>query len=197
MAEPFDPEPETDLNPNVQAALDFLFRRIEEQASRSGITLGEDARYFLEMPPISQGPTVPSIYSMPLPRNREFEQVFELMKKAYSFDRSADGEFEREWKRSYAIMRLNNQSATATLLKAAGVKVEDSFKDGLLLFIGGLAVVIGALGISIEGALDRWALPIQILVAFCAASALLVFFQSRGVSKKYWKSQVERLSRPN
>jgi len=177
-----------------RVALDFIFRRIEEQASRTSEALGEDARLLLEYPPTPQPRYVVTQFTIPVPRNNEFEEFAKLIKAAYIYDRSADPDLDRQWRFAHAVFKCNEME-TSRLLESVGVRVKPSRADSVMLFLGGLLIVICAFALLLARDLDRWVLPLQISASFCGAGAFVLMLLSRDVNRKHWKAEVERLRR--
>jgi hypothetical protein len=177
---------------DCREVLDFLFQRIEDQASRSSVLLDESARELLEFPPESSGGSFHGMYTTPAPRNRDYEEFLKLTKESYAFDRSADHALDQRWRFAYAVLKFNGRS-TARFLELAGVRVRGSFLDALLTFASGLLVVIGLVSFQLARVVVRWVFAFQLLTAFCGALLLVFFFWSRGLSKAYWKEQIEKL----
>lgn len=138
--------PRTDLD----RALDFVIRRISEEAHREGHPLLESERDFLHhLPKRPTNPTLHSGYSpadlgvgaLPL-RDFSFERLCSLAKNAYTYEITKNPETHRQWNFAIAVFNLNNHPMS-WLLRWAGLKGKKAgaVTDGCLLLISGVAVV--------------------------------------------------------
>lgn len=138
---------------DLEAALKFVFKRIEEEATRSGEPLSEDEYQLLhELPgrPIREFRYTPQMYGdwgleIQIPtRDIAYEKLCNVAKSAYDFDRNAGSAFTTNWEFAASVTKLNHHPA-AWLLDWAGVKYRKPWWDQLVL-LGFSCLVIAAGG---------------------------------------------------
>src|SRR5215831_4971152 len=133
-----------DRNADLDAALNFVIGRIEEQARHSGepltkkqlfllnnltsLPLGAMAFYYRDL-----------ISAPPVPRDPNYERFCALGKAAYLSDRQLAPSLD--WEFALAVFRLNSHPMHG-LLKWAGVRQRRPASDAFLLVITALLFVI-------------------------------------------------------
>jgi hypothetical protein len=135
-----------DRTTDLEKALSFVVRRIEEQAKTSGHPLNEEEQSLLKNLPSSNvsylihagdlGP--PAL----VPRNINLERLCALAKAAYLNDREMNPE-SLDWEFAFAVFRLNRHPMWG-LPQQAGVKYRRPPGDGILLLIASLLFVVAA-----------------------------------------------------
>ena len=136
---------------DLETALEFVTRRIEEEALRSGEPLTEEEHHLLH-----HLPGKPGLFSSPssgftpatggmniVARDFEYERLCALAKAAYSGDVCLDSMSADRWEFAAAVSKLNRHPI-AWLLGWAGVKVRRQWWDRWILVAS--ALVFTALG---------------------------------------------------
>jgi hypothetical protein len=137
---------------DIDAALEFIFQRIEEEAARSGEPLSEEEHQLLhELPSrsVRKFRDTPQMYGdwgleIQIPtRDIAYERLCKLAKSAYDLDRNTGAAFATNWEFAASVTKLNHHPA-AWLLDWAGVKYRKPWWDHLVLL--GLACLVIAAG---------------------------------------------------
>ncbi len=93
---------------DLQIALAFVIKRIEEEACRSGEPLDEDERLLLtHLPTTSALPfAVDPEFPAPVPRDFSYERLIKLAKAAHRYDASPSSELAFDWEFAAAVLKL-------------------------------------------------------------------------------------------
>jgi hypothetical protein len=131
---------------DINAALAFVTRRIEEEGIQSGEPLSSEERCLLEHLPTEsllpqQYAADPEFPPILVPRDRVYERLCQLAKNAYHKDRQLDSASAKEWEHAAALTTLHSHPMS-WLLQWAGVKQRSRSLDRKLLVLSGLIVVI-------------------------------------------------------
>jgi len=136
------------INADLDAALAFVKRRIEEQGHRSGNPLDDEERLLLNNLPT----TSPIIhypdpeFPVPIPRDFAFEKLCKLANAAYACDLQVNRETEVDWKFAIAVLKLEKHPMY-WLLGWGGIVAKRPWWDRLLLWVAGVMFVICLLGL--------------------------------------------------
>ena len=184
-----------DRTTDLETALSFVVRRIEEQAKASGHPLNEEERLLLKSLPSSNvnyliwapdlGP--PDL----VPRNINLERLCALAKATYLTDckiypESLDREF------AFAVFRLCRHPMWG-VLHSAGVKMyRRPLWDQLFVIIAALLPLIALILLVANGtrAIFGWAG----ILCGTVAIMLLIFFASRQIEQWQLENHIERCS---
>jgi hypothetical protein len=136
---------------DLETALEFVTRRIEDEALRSGEPLTEEEHHLLHHLPGKRG-----LFSSPssgfnpatgginiLPRDFDYERLCALAKAAYNGDVCLGSPSADRWEFAAAVSKLNRHPID-WLLEWAGVKVRRQWWDRWILVAA--ALVFTALG---------------------------------------------------
>ena len=188
-----------DRTADLDAALKFVIRRVEEQAALLGVPLTDEQRFLLNNLPF------PS-YSMPVarvglflppplvPRDVNYERVCALGKAAYLNDRQVNPG-SLDWDFAFAVFKLNRQPMWG-LLYRAGVKYKRPWWDHVLLLVAALLLIAGSASLILLAGeeprtLSKWA---GIGCGY-AGILILMFFASRRIEKRQLEEEIERCRR--
>jgi hypothetical protein len=172
--------PSTDL----EIALTFVIKQIDEEAARSGAPLDDDERYFLRhLPAHPTNSTFNSVsYSespLPILRDYSYETLCTLAKNARLYDIGARPEASRDWDFSAAVFQLEHHPMSWLLHWAGMKKKRPRWDRWFLLGTAILAVfmfLFGAITLSVltEGlrAIWKW---IFFIAGGCISLIVLVF----------------------
>jgi hypothetical protein len=133
----------------LKTALQFVIRRIDEEAMRSGGPLTEEQRFLLEHlptePVLPEGcPGDPEYPPVIAPRDLDYEKLCALAKGAHRQDLQLNPG-DRNWLFAKAVTELHKHPMS-WLLGWARVKLRRPWWDGCLLVIAGLiATILGML----------------------------------------------------
>jgi hypothetical protein len=96
------------LASDIDTALAFVFKQVEEEAMRSGVPLDEDARYLLTHLPTTAvfSAWVDAEMPMPVPRDLPYERLCKLTKAARAYDLQTRPGAAREWEFTAAVLNL-------------------------------------------------------------------------------------------
>jgi hypothetical protein len=135
---------------DLDTALAFVIRQVEDEAKRSGAPLDDEQRYLLtHLPATSDLHAWPDPELPPLiPRDLAYEKLCSLAKAARLYDLRMRPAATHEWKFAAAVLKLNHHPML-WLLQWAGVKERRPWWDRLLLIGASLAVTICAAGLML------------------------------------------------
>ena len=185
-------------NVYLHRALEFIVRSIEEQATLEGEPLSDEQNFLLTNLPTSPSysvdntSTVPFVSPSLMPRDRDYERLIALAKKARR--RSIGSGYPRQdsqWIFAAAVCKLNHHPMF-WLLQWAGVKDPRARWDRLLLVISALLIVsIVTLSVLVEiwtRSLWAWVcLGVGFLVG-----AVLLYVGSRHLEERQLKRIIEK-----
>jgi hypothetical protein len=177
---------------DLETALSFVVRRVEEQARASGQPLGEEEYSLFKNLPCSNvnypiwapdlGP--PEL----VPRNINLERLCALAKAAYQHDRQLNPE-SLGWEFAFAVFTLNRHPMSG-LLQLAGMKRPRPRWDGLRLIVTALLPVVAVVLIALNA--NESLFRSVGIGAGCVAVMLFLFFGSKGVEKQRLNEEIER-----
>jgi hypothetical protein len=129
---------------DLQVALEFVIRRIQNEGVQSGEPLTEEEALLLRQLP--RRPLFPQGRSLPakIPRDFPYERLCALAKAAYQSDRQKSD--LRPWHFAFAVTRLH-QHPMEWLLKWGGLKDQKPWWDGWLLLAAALAAIAGMMSL--------------------------------------------------
>lgn len=198
----------TNLTTDLDAALEFVIRRIREEGERSGEPLDEDEEDFLRnLPTRPTNPTLHSTHyagdgvlgSFPI-RDLSFERLCDLAKAAYKSDTTIGTESERQWNFAAAVFRLNRHPMS-WLLQWAGISLRKAAAstDGCLLLTTAIVFIVTSAFVLVpllrfaSGLANAWKLSIRILSgSLCAGLLVALYFWTRRLEFWQGKKTVEK-----
>jgi hypothetical protein len=182
-----------DRTTDLETALSFVVRRIEEQAKGSGHPLNEEEHSLLKNLPSSNvnyliwapdlGP--PEL----IPRNINLERLCALAKAANLNDHKINPE-SLDWEFAFGVFRLKGHPMWG-VLHSAGVKMyRRPLWDQLFVIIAALFPVIAVILLAWNGprTVFQWAG----ILCGTVAIMLLIYFASRQIEQWQLKNHVER-----
>jgi hypothetical protein len=182
---------------DLNAALDFVTSRVNQQATLSGEQLNVQESLLLTNLPSSTpaiwlaGPETPD---PPLvPRDVNYERLCALAKAACLNDRKANPE-SLDWEFAFAVFTLNRHPMWG-LLKQAGVKYRRPRWDGILLVIASLLFVVAGVVLAFLVGLgdEPWTRFQWTEFGFGYGAALvLMYFASRRIEERQLQKEIER-----
>jgi hypothetical protein len=180
-----------DRKTDLETALRFVVRRIEEQAIASGHPLSEEERLLLKnLPRSNVDSTWISEFGPPelVPRNINLERLCTLGKTAYLNDHQGDPA-SLDWHFAFVVFTLHRHPMWG-LLQYAGLKYGRPLTDQLILIIAALPFLIIPLLLAWNG---PWTLlkSIGIIFGFIAASVCL-YLASRRIHGRQLEQEIER-----
>ncbi len=188
-----------DTTTDLRAALDFLTRRIEEEAVRTGDRLTEDQQLLLrELPkdsPLS-GPNVggPESPAYPIPRDPDFERLVSLVRSAYRHD-LPDPTLSTQWEFSIAASKLSSHPMT-WLLSWAGLKSPRPRADIWLLLAAALLLVVSTVVAGVLADVHPWSRFAWIAFGIgCLGVVIATYFASQRLENRRLKQIVNRSRR--
>lgn len=142
-----------DRTADLETALKFVIRRIEEEAARSGLPLtAEQSSLLNHLPKTSALPMAhhgdPGSSALFLPRDTDFERLCALAKTANHHDLALNPASSCDWEFAAAVFKLNHHPMS-WLLNWAGVKERRPWWDGYLLFFTALLVVSSFVAVTL------------------------------------------------
>jgi len=182
-----------DRTTDLETALTFVVRRIEEQAKESGHPLNEEEHSLLKiLPPsnVNLSWAAPELGPPELvPRNITLERLCALAKTAYLNDRQINPD-SLDWEFAFAVFRLNRHPMWG-VLRSAGVKMcRRRLWDQLLLILTALLPIIALILLVAKDTRSTfwWA------GIFCGTVAimLLIFLASRKTEQRQLENYIER-----
>lgn len=142
---------------DLDAALSFVIRRVEEQAKQSGEPLDEERRLLLNNLTHSLStPVWDSEFQHLVPRNINYERLCALGKAARLNDFQSSPA-SLDWEFAFAVFQLNHHPMWG-LLQQAGVKYRKPLWDQLFLVIGALLLVVAAVTLVSLAGNQPWTL---------------------------------------
>lgn len=173
---------------DIDAALEFIFKRIEEEAARSGEPLSEEENRLLhELPgrPTRKFPYTPQMYGdwgleIQVPtRDTAYERLCKIAKNAYSFDQDMDTARTTNWEFAASVTKLNHHPA-AWLLNWAGVKYRKPWWDQLVLLSFACLVIAAGGGLMLLFELHLLTKSIWAATAASCVILLVLLFRATG-----------------
>jgi hypothetical protein len=182
-----------DRTTDLETALGFVVRRIEEQAKASGHPLNEKEHSLLEnLPPsnVNYSICAPDLGPAELvPRNINLERLCALAKAAYLSDCEANPA-SLDWEFSFAVFTLKRHPMWG-ILHSAGVRIyQRSSRDGLLMTIAALLPLIAAI-LLVWSRLRSLFYSAAILCG-CVAIMLFIYFASQQIEQRHLENHIER-----
>lgn len=181
----------TDLN----TALSFVIRRVEEQAKQSGEPLTKEQRLLLNTLP-SAMPAAPDWASefgpaALIPRNVDYERLCALGKAARLNDFLL-APSALDWDFAFVVFQLNNHPMWGLLLNA-GMKYRKPLWDRLLLIVAALLFVVAMLALTLLAG-DQPLTLFQWIKIFSGSGLVLLvaYLASRRVEKLRLEKNIER-----
>lgn len=179
---------------DLETALSFVVRRVEEQAKESGHPLNDQEHSLLKSLPPSNvdylwcaapefGP--PEL----VPRNINLERLCALAKAAYLNDRKINPEL-LDWEFAFAVFRLNRHPMWG-VLNSAGVKMyRRPLLDQFFVILTALLPIIALILLVANGTRSTfgWAGVLCGTVAIM----LLIFFASRQIEQQQLENHIKR-----
>jgi hypothetical protein len=179
---------------DLETALTFVVRRIEEQAKESGHSLNDEEHSLLKNLPSTNvnylSWAAPELGPPELvPRNINLERLCALAKTAYLNDRKINPE-SLDWEFAFAVFRLNRHRMWG-VLHSAGVKMyRRPLWDQLFVIIAALFPLIAVILLVSSGTrtIFGW------VGIFCATVAimLLIYFASRQIEQWQLENHIEK-----
>jgi len=182
-----------DRTTDLETALTFVVRRIEEQAKESGHPLNQEEHSLLKILPPSNANYLnwASEFGPPdlVPRNINLERLCALAKAAYLNDRQINPE-SLDWEFAFAIFRLNRHPMWG-VLSSGGVKMyRRPLWDQLFLILAALLPIIALiLLVANETRSTFWWAGI---LCGTLAIMLLIFLASRKIEQQQLENYIER-----
>lgn len=178
---------------DLETALSFVVRRIEEQAKASGHPLNEEEHSLLKnLPPSNANSLNWASEFGPqelVPRNIDLERVCALAKAAHLNDRNINPD-SLDWEFAFAVFTLNRHPMWG-VLHSAGVKMyRRPLWDQLFVIIAALLPLIAVILLVSYGTqtIFGWAG----ILCGTAAIMLLIYFASRQIEKRQLENHIER-----
>jgi hypothetical protein len=186
-----------DRKADLEIALSFVVRSIEEQAKAMGSALNEEEHSLLKNLPTSHvnyltwdpelGP--PEL----VPRNIILERLCALAKAAYLNDRKINSE-SFDWEFAFAVFTLNHHPMWG-LLHSAGVKYHRPRWDGILLVVASLLFAVASVVLAFLVGLgnEAWT-RLQWIEFGCGYGAVIVlmYFASRRIEEMQLQREIDR-----
>lgn len=180
-----------DRTTDLETALNFAVRRIEEQAKTSGLPLNDEEHSLLKNLPSSN----PKYRFAPdlgppdlVPRNINLERLCALAKAAYGNDRKKNPE-SLDWEFAVAVFTLNRHPMWG-VLHSAGVRTNRrSSRDGLLMTIAALLPLFAVILLAWNGAR---LFQLAAILCGCVATMLFIYFASQRIEQRQLEKHIER-----
>ena len=182
---------------DLDAALTFVIKRIEEEATQSGEPLSEEQSFLLKDLPTTPsllqsgvgGPEDPNVVIAP--RDIAYERLCALAKAARNADLQLNAESGLTWDFAAAVTKLN-QHPMSWLLQWAGVKPRKPWWDRLLLLFAALLPVLFIFLFVVlsrgEPSFFQWIVAGSV----CVVSLALLYMASRRSEDRQLKKEIER-----
>ena len=183
-----------DRTRDLETALTFVVRRIEEQAKESGHPLNEEEHSILKILPPSNVSylswAAPELGPPELvPRNINLERLCALAKAAYLNDRQINPE-SLDWEFALAVFRLNRHPMWG-VLSSAGVKMyRRPLWDQLFLILTALLPIIAL--ILLVAKETRSTFGWAGILCGTVTIMLLIFLASRQIEQRQLGNYIER-----
>jgi hypothetical protein len=145
---------------DLNSALEFVFRRIEEESTKSGEQLSGQQRFLLNHLP-NNSTAYPAFGSeadptvVLVPRDLGYERLCALARAAHDGDVRSNPEAETDWKFAAAVLKLNRHPMI-WLLEWAGVKVRRPWWDRWLLVAGALVLILTSVFLMLLAGSEPW-----------------------------------------
>jgi hypothetical protein len=182
---------------DLDAALDFVTSRINQQATLSGEPLDvQESLLPTNLPPSTPaiwlaGPETPD--PPPVPIDVNYERLCALAKAAYLNDRKTNPE-SLDWEFAFAVFALKRHPMWG-FLKQAGVKYRRPRWDGILLVIASLLFIVAGAALAFLVGLgdEPWTRFQWIEFGFGYSAALvLMYFASRRIEERQLQKEIDR-----
>jgi hypothetical protein len=141
---------------DLDSALEFVIRRVEQESSKSGETLSPQQHFLLNHLP-KNSTAYPTFGSeadptvVLVPRDLDYERLCAFARAAHDGDVRSNQEAATDWKFAAAVLKLNRHPMI-WLLEWAGVKVRRPWWDRWLLVAGALVLILtGVFLMSLAG----------------------------------------------
>ena len=178
---------------DLETALSFVVRRIEEQAKASGHPLNEEEHSVLKnLPPSNANYLNWASEFGPqelVPRNIDLERVCALGKAAHLNDRNINPD-SLDWEFAFAVFTLNRHPMWG-VLHSVGVKMyRRPLWDQLFVIIAALLPLTAVILLVSNGkqSIFGWAG----ILCGTVAMMLLIYFASRQIEKRQLENHIER-----
>ena len=185
---------------DLDAALGFVTRRVEEEATRSGEPLSDEQRFLLyHLPkdsvlrqPYAGDPEFPPVLVL---RDTIYERLCALAKAARHNDLSVNPASALDWEFAAAASKLNRHPMS-WLLQWADVKARRPWWDRWLLIAAALLFIFSVVGVILLAGEEPWTLfqKTGIGAGYIAILALL-YSASRRIEEWQLKQTIERCRR--
>jgi len=186
-----------DQTADLDRALGFVIRRIEEEATRSGEPLSDEQCFLLNhLPKYSALPqnygADPESPIVLVPRDATYERLCAVAKAAYHNDLRLNPASNFDWDLAAAVSKLHRHPM-AWLLSWAGLKVRRPWWDRWLLITAAL-LLISCFAVPMLAAINqRWTrFQLSGLVTAYIAILVLLHFVSRRIEEWQLKQTIER-----
>lgn len=158
---------------DLNAALQFVVRRVKEEAIRSGEPLSGEQAWLLENLPSRSlfAESADPETAPPIPRDLAYERLCDLAKTARDKDLQADPH-NRDWLFAASVLALNRHSMV-WLLSWAGAKPGRPWWDRSLLFVGAVFLIAAWLTIYLLADKESW-IPSRVAMVAVGAAILVV-----------------------
>jgi len=181
---------------DLSAVLEFVIRRIEQEALRSGQPLSDEQRSLLNDLPTSSSIShiatgEPESLPEPVPRDTNYEKLIAAAKTAYRQDRELNPS-SRDWEFSISVLKLNRHPMN-WLLGWAGVKQPKPWWDRWLLFLAALIFIAGTMTLIVLLAEKPGLFTKLLLGAGYVALVLVSYLASRGIEVRELERTIEKL----
>ena len=178
----------------LESALQFVIRRINEEAVQSGEPLTEEQRFLLEHlptePVLSETYTVdPEYPPLVTPRDLDYEKLCALAKTAHRQDLQLNPH-DRSWLIAKAVTELH-EHPMSWLLGWAKVKLRRPWWDGCLLVIAALVAIILWMLLMFFGIESHMWFRWPIVVAGAAALIAVMRFGTRLLEESQLRRAIE------
>ena len=181
---------------DLSAVLEFVIRRNEQEALRSGQPLSDEQRSLLNDLPTSSSIShiatgEPESLPEPVPRDTNYEKLIAAAKTAYRQDRELNPS-SRDWEFSISVLKLNRHPMN-WLLGWAGVKQPKPWWDRWLLFLAALIFIAGTMTLIVLLAEKPGLFTKLLLGAGYVALVLVSYLASRGIEVRELERTIEKL----
>lgn len=181
---------------DLSAVLEFVIRRNEQEALRSGQPLSDEQRSLLNDLPTSSSIShiatgEPESLPEPVPRDTNYEKLIAAAKTAYRQDRELNPS-SRDWEFSISVLKLNRHPMN-WLLGWAGVKQPKPWWDRWLLFLAALIFIAGTMTLIVLLAEKPGLFTKLLLGAGYVALVLVLYLASRGIEVRELERTIEKL----
>jgi hypothetical protein len=196
----FWPERKMKRTADLETALRFVIKRIEEEAKRSGEPLSDEQRFLLNHLPTYSAWTQPyggdpEIPAQPIPRDATYERVCAVAKAAHRHDLQLNPGSVLDWEFAAAVSRLNRHPVS-WLLQWAGVKESRPWWDRWLLVAAALLFIFSVGAVMLLAGSEPWTGYQWIAVgAGYIAIVVLLYFVSRRIEERQLRQNIERCRR--